>query len=408
MEHMVHSESEKYKNELLSGLKNKFGDKLNEEELKFIVSSFDKYIFDMIKLMRDGKSAHEKFFSDIILYSVDGILGYNPDNKIFLWNKGAEKIFGLSKEEMTDKDISLVINKHSFPNRNQSSIQNELNTFGFVSNVEIRVKDKDENLKDISMSQHLIYDDKGEKLGTVAILRDITKEKKLEKELREKENLALIGQIVSSIAHNLSNPLNIISGNADYLLLEKKKEDEGYEELQVIIEETTRITKSIRQLLNFARPIAPMREVTDFNELVQDAISGFKYLTSNKNIKLKFTPVKNISKIKVDKELFKDVILNFISNSVQAIHSDKEGLIEIKIHTEKKYSVFEISDNGSGISNKDLPNIFKPFYSTKGYGKGTGLGLAFTDRVIKEHNGIIKINSSEGNGTTFIVKIPSE
>lgn len=408
MEHMVHSESEKYKNELLSGLKNKFGDKLNEEELKFIVSSFDKYIFDMIKLMRDGKSAHEKFFSDIILYSVDGILGYNPDNKIFLWNKGAEKIFGLSKEEMTDKDISLVINKHSFPSRNQSSIQNELNTFGFVSNVEIRVKDKDENLKDISMSQHLIYDDKGEKLGTVAILRDITKEKKLEKELREKENLALIGQIVSSIAHNLSNPLNIISGNADYLLLEKKKEDEGYEELQVIIEETTRITKSIRQLLNFARPIAPMREVTDFNELVRDAISGFKYLTNNKNIKLKFTPVKNISKIKVDKELFKDVILNFISNSVQAIHSDKEGLIEIKILTEKKYSVFEIFDNGSGISNKDLPNIFKPFYSTKGYGKGTGLGLAFTDRVIKEHNGIIKINSSEGNGTTFIVKIPSE
>ena len=204
----------------------------------------------------------------------------------------------------------------------------------------------------------------------------------------------------------MSNPLNIISGNADYLLLEKKEGDPDYEELKVIVSEATRITKSIRSILNFAKPITPMREEVKLNDLLTDTLSGFKFLKGQKEIELKKNFCKENPGVKIDKELFKDVFLNIVGNSIQAIPANNKGLISVKTYADEKYSYTEITDNGAGILESDIENIFKPFFSTKGYGKGTGLGLAFTERVVKEHNGTIKVNSVKNKYTTFLIGIP--
>jgi len=135
-------------------------------------------------------------------------------------------------------------------------------------------------------------------------------------------------------------------------------------------------------------------------------VSGFKYLKGDKNIELSIKSDKKVPSIKVDKELLKDVFLNIITNSIHAIPINSKGRIEIKTQFVGKSILVEISDNGSGIPAKDLPNIFKPFYTTKGYGKGTGLGLAFADRVIKEHGGKIEIESINGEKTSFHIHIP--
>lgn len=406
MEHMVHSESEKYKSDLHDALKVKFAGKLTEEDFDFITKSYDKYIFEMIKLMKEGKTAHEKFFSDIILNSVDAIIGYNKEQLIFLWNKGAEKIFGYTKEEANDKNIKILIPDKNKADEELQYIQKVVDEKGSISNYESLGLTKDGEIKNISLSQFMVDDGKGEILGTVSIIRDITVVKQLEKELREAENLALIGQVVSSIAHNLSNPLNIISGNADYLLLDKKQGEADYDELKVIVEEATRITKSIRSILNFAKPITPMREEVNLNDLLLDTLSGFKFLKGQKEIDLKKNLCKENPIVKIDKELFKDVFLNIIGNSIQAIPANKKGLVEVRTFTDDLYSYVELSDNGIGIPDENMKNIFKPFFSTKGFGKGTGLGLAFTERVIKEHNGIIKVNSATEEKTTFLIGIP--
>lgn len=406
MEHMVHSESERFKSDLHDALKLRFADKLSLSDLDFITRSYDKYIMEMIKLMREGKAAHEKFFSDIILKSIDAIVGFNRDRQIFLWNEGAEKIFMYSKDEVTDKDISILIPDKSKANDELEFLQKEIDDKGFVANYETRGLAKDGRIINISLSQFAIFGENAEFLGNVSIIRDITVVKKLEKELREKQNLALIGQVVSSIAHNLSNPLNIISGNADYLLLDKKEGDPDYEELKVIVSEATRITKSIRSILNFAKPITPMREEVRLNELLTDTLSGFKFLKGQKEIELKKILCKENPGVMIDKELFKDVFLNIIGNSIQAIPASRKGFITVKTYTEGEFSYTEITDNGTGIAESDIDNIFKPFFSTKGYGKGTGLGLAFTERVIKEHNGTIKVDSVKDEYTTFLIGIP--
>lgn len=404
---MIHSESAKLLAELFTGLKKKFRDKLSEEDYAAISEGITNYIREIISLMREGKSAHEKFFSDIILNSIDAIIGYDKDNKIFLWNKGAEKLFGYTKEEIQERDYTILVPKDKLEKGETIRINEEIEEKGFISNYETERITKYGKIKNVSISRFKIFKDKNEYLGIVSITRDITKEKQLERELREKENLALIGEVVSSIAHNLSNPLNIISGNADYLLLDKKESDEGYEELKVIVEETTRITKSIRQILNFAKPLAPMREIVDLNSLLEDVARNTEFLTQKENISIDRNYCPSLPQISLDKELIKDVFLNIVNNSIQAIKTAKrKGVLKLKTDFKNKNIIVSISDNGTGIDKDTLKNIFKPFFTTKGYGKGTGLGLAFADRVIKEHKGRIEVSSELGQGTTFEIHLP--
>ena len=404
MEHRVISEFEKSKRELAKSFNKKFKGKLKKADIDYILKSFDSCIFGMIQLMKEGKSTHEKFFSDIILHSIDAIIGIDNDFKIFLWNKGAENIYGYKTEEVTGKDFAILIPDDLLAKGEKEFLINEVSKKGFLANYETERIAKNGVLKHVSISRFAVFNERRESMGSVGIVRDITEETKLKKELREKENLALIGEVVSSIAHNLSNPLNIISGNADYLLLDKKEEEETYEELKVILDETTRITKSIRQLLNFSRPMKLMKEPCSINEIINTVVSQIDYLKENKKIQIIKTLAIRLPKIKVDIEQIKDVVSNIINNSVQAIF--KSGKIDIKSYRDKNFIAVEISDNGGGIAPEDLDKIFEPFFSTKGYGKGTGLGLAFTKRVVGEHEGKIEVISNEGKGTTFKILLP--
>jgi len=400
----MHEEAAKFRAMLFGGLKKQFGAKLTDGELNGILDSVERYISEMVKMMRQGKSAHEKFFSDIILKSLDAIIGFRNDCEIFIWNEGAERIFGYTKEEVLGKDFEFLIPENLKKSGEKDFIINKVKEDGFISDHKTQRITKTGEIKEVSISRFPIFDEKHECIGNVGIIRDITKEKKLEKELRERENLALIGEVVSSIAHNLSNPLNIISGNADYLLLDKREGEEGYEELKVIIEETTRITKSIRQLLNFSKPVTLTREHLNVNDIIMDILDKIEFMTGGKDIIFKDNLAKSLSEISADRELIRDVFLNIINNAIQALSS--KGTIAIKTIQEDGMIITEISDTGPGIAKENLDKIFKPFFSTKGYGKGTGLGLSFADRVIREHLGRIEVTSKPNKGTTFKIYLP--
>lgn len=397
-------EAGRFKAMLFESFKRKFGGKLTDEELNDILKSVEAYISEMVKMMRQGKTAHEKFFSDIILKSLDAIIGFRNDSEIFIWNEGAEKLFGYTKEEVLGKDFEFLIPDNVKKKGEKDFLINRVKEVGFISEYKTQRITKSGEIKEVSISRFPIFDEKHECIGNVGIIRDITNEMKLEKELREKENLALIGEVVSSIAHNLSNPLNIISGNADYLLLEKKETDEGYEELKVILEETTRITKSIRQLLNFSKPVTLTREPVNINEIMEEIIEKAKFISGNKEIDFKKNLNRKLPEISADKDLIRDVFFNIINNSIQALAS--KGIISIKTSFDDNFIITELSDTGTGISKDNLEKIFKPFFSTKGYGKGTGLGLSFAERVIKEHKGKIEVNSILSKGTAFKIFLP--
>ncbi|MBK8551084.1 MAG: PAS domain S-box protein [Ignavibacteria bacterium] len=399
---MVTSELRKQEEFLRNSFKEKYN--LPDNEIDKIISEIEKVIHLMVNLVREGKSAHEKFFSDIILNSIDAIVGFDNDYKIFLWNKGAENIFGYSKSEITGKDFSVLIPDYLLEKGEKEFLISEVEKKGFLANYESERITKNGEIRNVSLSRFAIHNEENQVIGSVGIIRDVTHLKELEKELREKENLALIGEVVSSIAHSLSNPLNIISGNADYLLLDKQETDKEYEELKTILDEATRITKSIRHLLNFSRPLHTEKKDHSMNEAILKVATGFKFIPENKDIKIKKSLQKDLPLFKFDSSQLEEVISNIVTNAIQAI--PQKGEINIKTCSEDNNVIVEISDTGNGISKENLAKIFLPFYSSKEYGKGTGLGLAIAKRVINEHNGEINVESKVGKGTKFRIIFP--
>jgi PAS domain S-box-containing protein len=404
MEQKLFEELEKSKSALRTQFQEKLTGKVSDNEIEFILGSIDRCIMGMVQVMKEGKSIHEKFFSDIILNSIDAIIGIDNDEKIFLWNKGAETMMGYAKEEILGRNWEVIIPDRLRRLDEIGLMKKEIEKKGFISNYETERLTKDDRIINVSVTRYILYNEEKKVLGSVGIVRNITKEKQLERVLREKENLALIGEVVSSIAHNLSNPLNIISGNADYLLLDKDDKSEGFEELKIILDETTRITKSIRQILNFSKPVNLTIEECHIDELISSVIERSKFLIKNKKIIFEKKFARDLPSVKIDKEQMSDVFLNIINNGIQAITF--EGTIKVKISKNPNSVITEISDTGSGIPSNNLEKIFKPFFSTKEYGKGTGLGLAFADRIVKEHRGKIEVKSSIGKGSTFIISLP--
>ena len=402
MEQMIIAELERQKQEQREILVKKYG--LSADKADEILLTLDKSLEIIVRLMREGKSAHEKFFSDIILNSIDAIIGFDNDLKIFLWNKGAERMFGYAKEEVMGGNFELLIPDYLLARGEKEFLINEVYKKGFLANYETERNTKDGGIINVSISRFAVFDEKEEMIGSVGILRDITAVKKLQRELREKENLALIGEVVSSVAHSLSNPLNIISGNADLLLLNKDPDEPEYEELKSIVEETTRITKSMRHLLNFSRPLQPVKTDTQINELINDILNKSKFITGQKEITFRKSLSKDLPLIKIDKAKIEEVILNIVTNAIQAIH--KAGEIKIKTSSNDKFVIIEISDNGSGIPKENLEKIFQPFFSSKEYGKGTGLGLSIAKREINDHGGELNVKSTVGKGTTFTIELP--
>ncbi len=401
MENRVTSEFEKHLESLGSMLKEEFD--LPDNAIEKVEGSVKMIVMQMIRLMKEGKSAHEKFFSDIILNSIDAIIGFDNDFKIFLWNKGAENLFGYSRDEAMGKDFAFLIPQYLIEKGEKEFLINEVNEKGFIANHESERISKSGELKNVSISRFAIHDEQNQMIGSVGIIRDITLVKKLQQDLRERENLALIGEVVSSVAHSLSNPLNIISGNADYLMINKNLGDEEFEELSAILNETTRITKSIRHLLNFSRPMKSSKKLNDINEVLSKIAEDVKHISGKKEIKIKKNFDSGLKPIEFDQAQIEEAIANIVTNAIQAIPAKGEVTLATKLSGDKV--IITISDNGQGISKENLDKIFKPFFSTKEYGKGTGLGLSITRRVIAEHGGEISVKSTLGKGTSFKIEL---
>lgn len=401
MEKMVTKELDVYFSEIKKVLKRYSIEENDEDKIMEILS---ESISKMIALMREGKSAHEKFFSDIILNSVDAIIGFDNNYKIFLWNKGAEDIFGYKLEEVTGKDFSILIPEYLINEGEKEFLIKVIAERSFLKNYETERITKRGEIITVSISRFAIFNTKREIIGSVGIVRDITKEKQLEKELREKENLALVGQVVSSIAHSLANPLNLISGNTEYLLMNKKAGEKDFDELKNIMEETNSISELIRSILDFSRPLELKKEKLDISELLNEVLEKIKYSFEGKDINIDKQIHGSDFIILGDTFQLKDAFINLFINAIQSIKI--KGNISIVLEKNEYEIKFSITDTGSGIPEKDLPNIFKPFYSTKDYGKGTGLGLAITNKVIKEHGGSISVRSRLEKGTTFTIQFP--
>jgi PAS domain S-box-containing protein len=255
--------------------------------------------------------------------------------------------------------------------------------------------------------------------GAVLGIEDVTDRVALEREVQQAEKLAVVGQLAAGIAHQIGTPLNVISGSAEYLMMEWGAERPRPQELEIIVAQTDRITKLIQQLLNFARPTRMALQPLKLNDLLRDVLGLTEHQIAKERINIKTDLQPDLPAITGDENQLEQAFLNIVVNAWHAMplggtltirtRSAPMGDRRRRTGRAAPASVeVVIADTGIGIPTEHLPRIFDPFFSTKGVGKGTGLGLAITRRIVEDHRGIIEVASEVGRGTTFTIWLPAE
>jgi two-component system, NtrC family, sensor kinase len=257
-----------------------------------------------------------------------------------------------------------------------------------------------------SISLSPMRDEQGEINSVVVVMTDITDAASLQAKLMHTEKMAALGQLVSGVAHEVNNPLAAIVGFTDLLLENPAVPDEAKEELQVILQEAQRTRVIVQNLLSFARQMPAQREPAQVNTILKQTMKLRAYDLENHGVELTEKYAVELPMIIGDPHQLQQVFLNILNNAYDAVQEIRRtGKIEVQtVHRADKIEIM-FRDNGPGISQID--RIFDPFFTTKEVGKGTGLGLSICYGIIQAHRGeIIAKNNPDGDGSTFIVRLP--
>ncbi|NVO00530.1 MAG: PAS domain-containing protein [Geobacteraceae bacterium] len=260
-----------------------------------------------------------------------------------------------------------------------------------------------------------IEDSKGEQNRALVFLRDITEKRLQEMQLIQAEKLSSIGVLAAGVAHEINNPLSSVAGYAEALLRRFKEEhslaedprlDDFQKYLQVIVRESYRCKGIIDSLLSFSRKADGAVSNINVNDVINEVLELVRFKSRYDKIEIRTNLQSDLPDVLGDPTGLRQVCMNLLINAHQAISG--EGYVEITTGMTKKSMVMiQIKDSGCGISKEAIDQIWDPFFTTKGVGQGTGLGLAVTYNIVKRLGGQISVESQVGKGSKFIVRMPT-
>jgi len=216
------------------------------------------------------------------------------------------------------------------------------------------------------------------------------------------EHFATLGEVATGLAHEIRNPLAGIAGVIEIIGRDLPASSPARAVVKDVRQEIARINHIVTDLLQTARPHPPKVRKSDLNTTVEHAVMLGRQQAMTKGIEIALHKDLFLPEVEHDSDQIHQVLLNLLLNSQQAI--DSKGKIEVTVERKGSNAVIEVKDNGRGIPPEHLPNIFRPFFTTKG--DGTGLGLSLARRIVEDHHGRINVTSTAGKGTTFVVVLP--
>jgi signal transduction histidine kinase len=216
------------------------------------------------------------------------------------------------------------------------------------------------------------------------------------------EHLATLGELATGLAHEIRNPLAGIAGVIEIIGRDLPSTSPARSVVKDVRQEIARINHIVTDLLQTARPHPPKVHKSDLNTTVEHAVMLGRQQALAKSIEISLVKNPSLPEVEHDSDQIHQLLLNLLLNALQAI--DLDGKIKVSVRQHGTAAVVEVSDNGRGIAPDHLPNIFRPFYTTKG--DGTGLGLSLARRIVEDHHGRIDVTSGVGQGTTFAVVLP--
>lgn len=353
----------------------------------------------------------EEKYETILNASPDGILLTDLNGIISEVSVIGFELFGAeNREDLIGKKIFRFV--HDLKTSNIRKLVEKIIDEGLVQNIELKLKKINNSFFTAETSATLIQDLDGEPLSFIIIIRDISQRKKMETKQIHADQMANLGEMASGMAHEINQPLNIISMAMDKLLFDATKK--GTIDFEFLKNKSDKIFENIfriRNIIDHVKAFSRSHDdyvstAFDVNASIKNAISmikeQFNYIGINLNLQLD----KQIPQIFGNTYAFEQVIINLLVNAKDAVIEKKnkqgnysEMIIEITSYEENQFLIIEVIDNGIGINKEDINNVLLPFYTTKDEGKGTGIGLSICYQIIKEMNGTIDIESDGIQGT---------
>jgi PAS domain S-box-containing protein len=349
---------------------------------------------------------------------VDGanalIVGLDAEGHVTVFNKTAESVTGYSRDTLAGQDwFARVVPRERYPGAWQAFL--DFRTSGGPVDIETPILTAAGEERNIAWRYSLLGEGSAV-LGVMAFGIDVTERKRAERErtaleqaARRAEKLAALGTLSAGLAHELNNPIGIISSRIEVMLMEASTTglpDVIRDDLTVLHRNAQRVAQIAKGLLSFSRQSPAERAPVRLGDVVRETLLlAGKQLTRD-GIQLILDLDDALPVIVGDTNALQQVVLNLLTNARDALPSGGHIRIETRRAPDRSHAVrLTVEDTGRGVCPDDLARIFDPFFSTKP--RGTGLGLSISDGIVREHGGTIDVESEVGRGTRFVLTFPA-
>jgi PAS domain S-box-containing protein len=390
-----------------------------KDEIGDLVESFNQMSDELLKQhkvleyrnrrirMAQEQAAWERDKLRAIIDSmVEGVIFVDDKGIISLCNESAERIWNACASELLGKPVQKCPSAELRSNLGEILKQAKQKP-GFITAHSLDLR----NGRCLT-SYSTVHGEDGHYLGLVFLSLDISErvvlereQKRLRDQLFQQEKMVLVGQIAASVAHELNTPLGTIMLRSQ-LIAQQIGTGSDLSDLKVIESEAQRCRRIIDSLLGFSRRSEGVIARTNVNSLVRESLSLVENDLTLKDIQLEANYCTNETTVEVDSNQIQQVLLNLITNAIDAMSKGGRLLIATRLLSDQGSIEIQVTDNGCGMEEEVLNRAFDPFFTTKERGKGTGLGLAICQRIVEEHEGKIKIHSRPSQGTTVSVSLP--
>jgi len=325
------------------------------------------------------------------------------ESRVVRWNRAMEALFGRSRQEVLGRALEAV-----FPGAFLEALRGAL-VLGDHEEIahiyKLHLPSADGRSLMVNVSAAPFQSAPGERHGTILILDDVTARVRLEEQLQHTEKMASVGLLAAGVAHEVNTPLAGISSYTQLLRGQLEESDPRQRVLEKIEKQSFRAAKIISSLLSFSRSSGTEFERVDVNKVLADVLSLVEHQLEGSKIRVRRELALRVPPVRGNENRIQQVFFNLILNARDAMPSG--GWLTLHTYADADTVVVEVGDTGHGIRREHIKRIYDPFFTTKGIGQGTGLGLSVSYGIVQEHGGAIFVESAPGQGTTFQVALPA-
>ncbi len=380
-----------------------------EERVGIMLGAFQDVVGQLKEKERtaEDRAASAESYQIQILRSIpSGVMSFDLEGRVALVNGAAERILHCTREALLGRPSGEVFGEaNGWVTR---LVQETIASGHGADRREETIRLPDGRTLWVGLSAAPLRDAAGTALGAILTFADLTEVYRLRRENALRERLALLGEMSAGIAHELRNPMGVLTGYAALLLKQTPPEDPRRETLERLREETEGMDRIVTQFLQYARPAVLQREQVDLRAQIEEIRSS--PLSDRSGLKTEFVVDGSLPPIEGDSVLLRQALSNLAQNAVESM--PEGGVLRVRAYREERESslhppssiVVEVSDTGVGIPPEHLDRIFDPFFTLKA--GGTGLGLALAQKFILAHGGRIEVESEVGKGSVFRVVLP--